>query len=105
MTMERPTAKVPAQARKLLKNVFGFDDFRGGQADVIRRLLEGRSTLAIFPTGGGKSLCYQLPALMLDGLTVVISPLIALMKDQIDFLVEHRCRPPGSIRASIMMRP
>jgi hypothetical protein len=56
----------------------------------LTRLLEGRSTLAIFPTGGGKSLCYQLPALMLEGLTVVISPLIALMKDQIDFLVERQ---------------
>ena len=76
----------------MLKEVFGFADFRGGQADVVTRLLEGRSTLAIFPTGGGKSLCYQLPALMLEGLTVVISPLIALMKDQIDFLVEPQIR-------------
>src|SRR3954465_3620251 len=78
------------QAKRLLKKVFGFNEFRGGQADVVTRLLEGRSTLAIFPTGGGKSLCYQLPALMLEGLTVVISPLIALMKDQIDFLVERQ---------------
>jgi ATP-dependent DNA helicase RecQ len=75
------------QARRLLKEVFGFSEFRDGQADVVGRLLEGRSTLAIFPTGGGKSLCYQLPALVLRDLTVVISPLIALMKDQIDFLV------------------
>ena len=65
-------------------------EFRTGQAEVVGRLLAGRSTLAIFPTGGGKSLCYQLPALLLDGLTVVVSPLIALMKDQIDFLVEHQ---------------
>ena len=79
---------VSPQAHKILHDVFGFDEFRGGQADVISRLLEGRSSLAIFPTGGGKSLCYQLPALILDGLTVVISPLIALMKDQIDFLVD-----------------
>ena len=83
-------AAIPAKAHDLLSDVFGFADFRDGQADVISRLLEGRSTLAIFPTGGGKSLCYQLPALMLDGLTVVVSPLIALMKDQIDFLVEPR---------------
>src|ERR1700675_4028185 len=69
-----------------LKSVFGFDTFREGQAEVITKILEGKSALAVFPTGSGKSLCYQLSALLLDGLTVVISPLIALMKDQIDFL-------------------
>jgi len=73
-------------ARQTLKGVFGFDQFRAGQEPVIERLIAGRSVLAIFPTGAGKSLCYQLPALMLDGVTLVISPLIALMKDQIDFL-------------------
>src|SRR5258708_4721945 len=76
-------------ARQALRSVFGFDRFRDGQEPVIRTLLAGRSALAIFPTGGGKSLCYQLPALLLDGLTVVVSPLIALMKDQVDFLVRH----------------
>ena len=76
----------PQRACDVLSRVFGFDRFREGQEDVIERLLAGRSVLAIFPTGGGKSLCYQLPALILDGLTLVISPLIALMKDQIDFL-------------------
>ena len=70
-----------------LKKHFGFDAFREGQEAVISRLLAGKSTLAIFPTAGGKSICYQLPALVLDGLTVVISPLIALMKDQFDFLI------------------
>lgn len=70
-----------------LKDYFGFDVFRGGQEPVIRALMEGRSSLAVFPTGGGKSLCYQLPALLLDGVTLVISPLIALMKDQVDALV------------------
>ena len=65
---------------------FGFDRFRDGQEAVILALLAGRSALAVFPTGGGKSLCYQLPALLLDGLTLVISPLIALMKDQVDAL-------------------
>jgi len=70
-----------------LKDRFGFDDFREGQEAVVSRLMAGRSVLAIFPTGGGKSLCYQLPGLLLDGLTVVISPLIALMKDQLDFLI------------------
>ena len=65
---------------------FGFGSFRDGQEAVVRALLDGRPALAVFPTGGGKSLCYQLPALLLDGLTVVISPLIALMKDQVDSL-------------------
>ena len=69
-----------------LRTHFGFETFREGQEPVIRALLEGRSALAIFPTGGGKSLCYQVPALLLDGLTLVVSPLIALMKDQVDAL-------------------
>ncbi|HEY4234336.1 MAG TPA: RecQ family ATP-dependent DNA helicase [Lacipirellulaceae bacterium] len=90
MTIERPAVKLPPEARRLLKSVFGFDNFRRGQEEVVARLLAGRSALAIFPTGSGKSLCYQLPALLLDGLTVVVSPLIALMKDQIDFLVERQ---------------
>ncbi len=65
---------------------FGHTEFRPGQKGVIETLLEGRSALAIFPTGGGKSICYQLPALLMDGLTLVVSPLIALMKDQVDVL-------------------
>jgi ATP-dependent DNA helicase RecQ len=69
-----------------LRAHFGHDAFREGQEPVVRALLEGRSALAVFPTGGGKSLCYQLPALLLDGLTLVISPLIALMRDQVDAL-------------------
>src|SRR3954451_10941867 len=73
-------------ARTVLRDTYGFREFLPGQRDLIGRLLEGRSALAIFPTGGGKSLCYQLPALLLDGLTVVVSPLIALMKDQVDAL-------------------
>src|SRR3954452_11780678 len=77
----------PAAALDTLRSVFGFPAFREGQDAVVSRLLAGRSVLAIFPTGGGKSLCYQLPALLLDGVTLVVSPLIALMKDQIDFLV------------------
>ncbi|HLM34845.1 MAG TPA: ATP-dependent DNA helicase RecQ [Gaiellaceae bacterium] len=70
----------------MLAASFGFDSFRPGQEQVVDALLAGRSALAVFPTGAGKSLCYQLPALLLDGLTVVVSPLIALMKDQIDVL-------------------
>ena len=69
-----------------LQHTFKLREFRPGQQAVIEALLAGRSALAVFPTGGGKSLCYQLPALMLDGLTLVVSPLIALMKDQVDQL-------------------
>ena len=72
-----------------LQQHFGFDVFRPGQKKVIEHLLEGHSAAAVFPTGGGKSLCYQLPALLLPGLTLVVSPLIALMKDQIDALVRR----------------
>lgn len=75
-----------AAARDVLVERFGLDAFRPGQQQVVEALLAGRSALAVFPTGSGKSLCYQLPALLLDGVTVVVSPLIALMKDQIDFL-------------------
>lgn len=75
-------------ATKLLASVFGFDEFRPGQADIVDAVAEGRNTLAIMPTGGGKSLCFQLPALMRDGVTVVISPLIALMRDQVRALRE-----------------
>ncbi|SDZ94171.1 DNA helicase RecQ [Rubrimonas cliftonensis] len=70
-------------ARALLKTVFGFEDFRPGQREIVDAVINGRDVLAIMPTGGGKSLCYQLPALARDGLTVVVSPLIALMRDQV----------------------
>src|SRR6218665_4016701 len=70
----------------LLQQQFKLASFRPGQEAVISALLHGHSALAVFPTGGGKSLCYQLPALMFDGLTLVVSPLIALMKDQVDAL-------------------
>ena len=73
-------------AAEILADRFGFAAFRPGQQQVVESLLAGRSALAVFPTGAGKSLCYQLPALLLDGVTVVVSPLIALMKDQIDLL-------------------
>lgn len=73
-------------ATRLLRERFGFSAFREGQEAIISRLLAGRATLAILPTGAGKSLCYQLPSLCLDGLTLVVSPLIALMKDQLDGL-------------------
>lgn len=71
------------RAAELLHSVFGFPDFRPGQAEIVAAVLGGKNTLAIMPTGGGKSLCFQLPALCRDGVTVVISPLIALMRDQV----------------------
>jgi ATP-dependent DNA helicase RecQ len=72
--------------RRCLEHTFGLQDFRPGQVEAIEHLMQGRSVAAVFPTGGGKSLCYQLPSQLLPGLTLVVSPLIALMKDQIDGL-------------------
>ena len=72
----------------ILKNHFGFDDFRSGQEETIDALLEGKDTLSILPTGAGKSLLYQLPAYLLSGTIVIVSPLISLMQDQVDRL--HR---------------
>ncbi|MBL8674746.1 MAG: RecQ family ATP-dependent DNA helicase, partial [Rhodospirillales bacterium] len=71
------------RARERLKTVFGFDEFRPGQEEILRAVLAGEDVLAVMPTGSGKSLCYQLPAVVRDGLTVVVSPLIALMRDQV----------------------
>jgi ATP-dependent DNA helicase RecQ len=75
-------------ATNILKTVFGYDRFISLQQDVIASVLSGRDCLAVMPTGGGKSLCYQVPALMMDGLTIVVSPLIALMKDQVEALAQ-----------------
>ena len=82
-----PPAPTLADARAVLRSTFGYPDFRPGQERAVESVLAGNDTLVILPTGGGKSLCYQVPALLLPGLTVVVSPLISLMKDQVDALV------------------
>ena len=73
----------------ILQKYFGYSEFRSGQSELIEQILNGRPVVAVMPTGAGKSLCYQLPALMLEGLTLVVSPLISLMKDQVRSLAEH----------------
>jgi ATP-dependent DNA helicase RecQ len=89
-------------ARETLQRYFGFPDFRGGQRDAVAAALARRDVLVLMPTGGGKSLCYQVPALTLHGLTLVVSPLISLMKDQVDALI--RAGAPAALLNSTLAR-
>lgn len=89
-------------AREALRKYFGFREFLDGQEDVMARILGGQDSLVIMPTGGGKSLCYQLPAMVMEGVTVVVSPLIALMKDQVDAL-ERRGIPATLINSTLSL--
>src|SRR4051794_17718096 len=89
MAAKKKSSSPPiAGLNRSLRSTFGFDQLRPGQADVIKSVMDGQDTLAIMPTGAGKSLCYQLPALHLKGVTIIVSPLISLMKDQVDKLQE-----------------
>src|SRR6201747_706223 len=77
---------VGSRAERVLRDVFGYPAFRGEQKEIVSHLASGGDALVLMPTGGGKSLCFQIPALLRDGLAVVVSPLISLMKDQVDAL-------------------
>src|SRR6185437_2008089 len=90
----------PDQARDALRQHFGFPEFRPGQERAVAAVAARRDTLVVLPTGGGKSLCYQVPALLLPGLTLVVSPLISLMKDQVDAL-EARGLPAAFINSTL----
>ena len=82
----------PIRVHRTLKDIFGYDAFRPGQQEVVDALLAGQDVLAVMPTGAGKSICYQLPALLLPGITVVVSPLISLMQDQVQALIQMGVR-------------
>jgi ATP-dependent DNA helicase RecQ len=96
-----PYKQIDKQIDKLLRKVFGITSLRDGQRRVIDSVLAGRDTLAVMPTGSGKSLCYQLPARLLDGLTVVVSPLISLMKDQAERLEEAGIASATQVNSSL----
>ena len=84
----------------VLKNVFGYSSFRRGQEEVVKKIMDGGDVLAVMPTGAGKSLCYQIPAILGSGVSIVVSPLISLMKDQVDALVQSGVKA-ASINSSM----
>lgn len=86
--MYKKSVALMDSAQKILQNTFGYHAFRGMQADVIAHVADGGDALVLMPTGGGKSLCYQIPALLREGVAIVVSPLIALMQDQVDALAQ-----------------
>jgi ATP-dependent DNA helicase RecQ len=81
-----------ASSHEILKTVFGYEQFRGKQEHIIQHILQGENALILMPTGGGKSLCYQIPSLIRPGVGIVISPLISLMQDQVNALVQRGIR-------------
>ncbi len=89
--------------KEALKKYFGYDSFRGGQQELITDILAGRDVLGIMPTGAGKSVCFQLPAIIKEGITLVISPLISLMKDQVGSLIQSGI-PAAYINSSLSPR-
>src|ERR1700691_3394175 len=91
----------PVDLYAALREKFGYDLFNPGQEEVIGRVMAGEDTLAILATGAGKSLCYQLPALLLEGTTIVVSPLIALMKDQLDMLSERGVTATAALNSTL----
>ncbi|MFM8473770.1 MAG: RecQ family ATP-dependent DNA helicase, partial [Candidatus Kapaibacterium sp.] len=101
--MKHTSADANTRAGQALREHFGYPAFRPGQAEIIASVAGGRDTLAVMPTGGGKSLCYQIPALLHDGIALVVSPLIALMKDQVDALKRARI-PATEINSSLPLR-
>jgi ATP-dependent DNA helicase RecQ len=89
-----------AEARRLLLHHFGYADFRRAQIPVLRSIFERRDTLAVLPTGGGKSICFQIPAMVLPGLSIVVSPLISLMQDQVE-AARSRGLPAACLNSSL----
>src|SRR5678809_1101587 len=89
---KRTSLKIQSDLSKRLQEQFGFDSFKDSQEEIIKSLLSGKDTFVIMPTGGGKSLCYQLPAIISNGCAIIVSPLIALMKNQVDLVRSYNSR-------------
>ncbi|KAF9300043.1 hypothetical protein BGZ74_008352 [Mortierella antarctica] len=97
---QKELSNTPENCDKYLRSVFGLQNFRGNQEAVVADVLAGRDVLVIMPTGGGKSLCYQLPAVMSKGITIVVSPLLALIHDQVSALIRRDIKA-GSLNSSV----